>query len=306
MASALIAVEHFNMRNPTIFKELENMTNCPIKLDARVLDSRVVGHGAAQSFTEQGVIPCAIAGPFSDQPALELSTLATAHQFPLVAYRVFNDRLSSKKINPFSSQVFPDLHATTDALVSFLLFANRTNYISFLYPATDVGTQRREALTHKMDSNGMRWYAEPYQGDHEDLLEEMKQVLQKAKDKGYRTIVVSMDDPVIRHLVSLARAADELGMSDGDYFWIWMGTIEVFRDYPSEISVKKILEGSVWVISGEDYYLDPSDNPFLKTWSQQSNTNFADRVNSANPIPEGEPGYAVATPELFSSVIPDW
>ena len=309
MAAALLAVEHFNHRDASVFQELKGMKDCPVQLEPRFFDSRAVGHYAAQSFAKQGVIPCAIAGPFSDQPALELGALATAHQFPLVAYRAFNDRVSSQEVNPYSSQVFPDLEASSEALLSYLLFANRTNYISFVYPATDGGTQRREAFTYMLDQNEMRWVAEPYQVDadydFDSLYETMKAVLQKIKDRGYRTIVVSVDDPVYRQVGPLAVAAEELGMTNGDYFWIWLGTIDIFENRPDH-GMDKLLQGSVWVAAGENYFIDPANDPFYKTWLQQSTTGLVDRLNQANPIAIGEPGYVFAKPDFFSQVFPDW
>ena len=309
MAAALLAVEHFNNRDASIFKELDGMKDCPVKLEPHFFDSHAVGHYAAQSFAAQDSIPCAIAGPFSDQPALELSTLATAYQFPLVAYRAFNDRVSSNAINPYTSQVFPDLEAYSESLLSYLGSANRSNYISMLYPATDGGTQRREALAFLLDQNKTRWFAEPYQIGHDYafnvLYETMKNALGKIKEKGYRTIVVSLDDPVVRQVRPLSQAAEELGMLDGDYFWIWFGTIDLFENIPGNYLTNKMLRGSVWVAGGENYFLDPENDPFYNTWLQQP-AEFVDRVNQANPIPEGEPGYVFAETDYFSKVFPDW
>ena len=64
--------------------------------------------------------PCAMVGPFSDLPALELSAVANAAQFPHVALRSFNMRVGSETFSPYTSQIFPDLMASTNALVTFL------------------------------------------------------------------------------------------------------------------------------------------------------------------------------------------
>lgn len=312
MAAAMIAVEHFNNRDSTIFTQLANFTySCPIKLRPRFLDSQVVGHHAAETFTQQEMIPCAIAGPFSDQPALELSTLATAYQFPLVAYRAYNNRISEQAVNPFSSQVFPDLEASSEALLSFLFYTNRTNYINFIYPANDAGSQRREALTRLLDENEMQWFAEPYEVpldyNGKQLYLTMRSLLEKVKEKGYRTIVVSLDDPVYEQIVPLSIAAEELGMLGNDYFWIWLGSIDVFED-PSNLSVDsldRLLQGSAWIAAGEEYFALPFQDPFYNTWVQQDEA-FVERLEQVNPIEAGEPGYVPASADYFQNIFPDW
>ena len=323
MAAALMAVDFFNNRDPFVFQELEHYKDCPITLEAQFFDDRVIGHSAAQSFAQQGVIPCAIAGPFSDQPALELSTFAMAHQFPLVASRAFNNRISSQEVSPFSNQVFPDLETSSEALLSYLMHFNRTNFISFVYPATEVGSQRREAFTYLMDQNKMQWFAQPYQNpppasynnnsngsqqQQQQIYNTMKSMLQRVKDRGYRTIVLSMDDPFFPQFMPLSMAAEELHMTTNDYIFIWIGSFDVFQEEPPpfQASAVHLLRRSVWLVSGENYFVDPLNDPFLLRWRQQP-PSFVDRLNNiANPIPDGEPGYVFAGPDYFSKVSPDW
>lgn len=109
MAAALLAMEHFNTRNASVVQELTDFEECSIRFDmnqSKVFDTGSVTHQASQSLWEQDIIPCAMAGPFNDVPAIELSVMATAGKIPMVAHRAHNLRITSDHLGPFSSQVF--------------------------------------------------------------------------------------------------------------------------------------------------------------------------------------------------------
>ena len=322
MAGALLAMEHFNARNGSIVPELAELTDCPIFFDeanSKFFDTQAIGHYASQTFAQQQVVPCSIAGPFFDTPNSDLSTFAQAYSIPLVSHRAFNNRIFDASVAPYTSVVFPDLAASSDTLVEFLLYKGRSNYISIFYPSadsTDSGGQRREALTLALDQHNMRWFAQPYipQKNISELEQHMTDVLQNVRDRGYRTIVVALESTIHSHtkhtkqIVSLARAANKLGMLEGgNYFWIWMGDIpQVWTDdFDDAQLIIQLLHGSAWVAAGEGYFLQPEVEPFFQVWRQLPGTGFSARLNDVNPIPEGEPGYVRASDEIFAAVDPE-
>jgi len=102
LAAALLAMDHFNDRNATIVAELADFKDCNVRFDlssktnigassTKAFDTGTVGHMASRQMLAEGQTPpCAIAGPFNDVPALELSTLAQAAGLPQVAHRAHN------------------------------------------------------------------------------------------------------------------------------------------------------------------------------------------------------------------------
>lgn len=91
----MLAIDHFNTRNATmVVPELAQLQDCSVQLNlGAVFDTGTVGHMASRSFQKKATTPCAMAGPFNDGPALELSALATASEIPIVVHRAVSDRL---------------------------------------------------------------------------------------------------------------------------------------------------------------------------------------------------------------------
>src|SRR3569623_2639617 len=108
MAAALLAMEHFNQRNTSVVPQLQDFVDCNFQIDlnnSKVFDSGTVTHIASRSLFQEGPVPCAIAGPFHDVPALDLSVMAQVAEFPIVVHRSFNLRTILNSSSPFSSQV---------------------------------------------------------------------------------------------------------------------------------------------------------------------------------------------------------
>ena len=85
MASALIAVDHFNERNPAVVSELSSL-DCNISIgNISVLDTGTNNHLAIEDLVSLQR-PHAIVGPYNEIPALELSVFATSLKIPIVAH----------------------------------------------------------------------------------------------------------------------------------------------------------------------------------------------------------------------------
>lgn len=166
IAAALLAIDHFNARNSTVVPELADaLEGCNVRFDTnqtRMFDTGSITHQASQSLWEQDIVPCAIAGPFSDVPAIDLSVMALSAKIPLVAHRAYNLRITSDYQSPFSSQVFPGTISSARKTVEFLLHKGRTDFIGVLYSLTETGTQVQQALAIELDHSQVEWISAGY------------------------------------------------------------------------------------------------------------------------------------------------
>lgn len=316
MAAALLAMEHFNARNSSVIPEMSQFENCPIRFDidnSKFFDTGTVGHNASRLYRREGTVPCAVAGPFNDMPCLDLSTLAQADGVPVVVHRAYNVRVDSDFFSPFTSQVFPDMAEASEMLWRFLLQKGRTNFISLLYALTDIGIQRHESLTFLLDEEGVTWDSRPYESSVQQVEEggarKISTALQQVKNKGFRTIVVAMENPFLDMPV-LASAAEQLGMNNGEYFWLWFGLFEPVHLFSNDTNITKLIAGSAWMLPQERYFnellsIDADPDPFYAAWTSLG-PEFVNQTNAANPIPEGEPGYVYAEPDFFQTFKPEW
>jgi len=169
MSAALLAIEHFNSRNSSVVPEIADFEECNVRFDinqSRVIDTGSVTHQASETMWEQDIVPCAMAGPFNDLPAIDLSVIALSAKIPLVAHRAHNLRITSDYLSPFSSQVFPGTLSSAHKVVEFLYHKGRTDFIGVLYSLTETGLQRQEALAIELDDSHTEWMSAGYSLDH--------------------------------------------------------------------------------------------------------------------------------------------
>jgi len=281
MAAALMAMEHFNARNTSVVEELPDLVQgCNVQFDmdaSKAFDTGTVGHMASHLLVEEGRIPCAIAGPFNDLPALDLSSMAQAARFPLVAHRAYDARVNSDIFHPYTSLVYPGMIESSTVMVDYLIHKGRTDFVSLLYTVAEVNVQRRETLALALDAAGMTWASYSFffdngvpQPQNEDYdqgwspLEALKQV----KDRGYRTIVVFLEDS-FREFPVLADAAEELGMNNGDYFWSWFGVFEPALIYSDNANITKLITRIPLLLPLAD---TPSYVRFTAAWQRSKRT----------------------------------
>lgn len=310
MAAALMAMEHFNQRNASVVPELADLGDCSFQFDinaSRMFDSGSA-HLASQSLYEAGSIPCAMAGPYHDVPALDLSVLAQVTKVPLVIQRAFNMRSTLEMFSPFSSQVYPNNEVVAERLIDFLHTKGRTNYISILYPYTDGGLQWKDTLNFFFQAFGMESFSQViYNSNPEQVRHQQQAVattvtnnLATLKKRGFRTIVVPLENP-LENLPQIADVAEALGMNNGDYFWVWLGDFSATHLNSDNSNITKLVYGSAWLFAIESMYLLGAADPFCMALANQG-SDFVERVNAVNPIAPGNPGYYYAQPDFFTKI----
>lgn len=223
----------------------------------------------------------------------------------MVAARAFNERVVSQTFAPFTCQVYPDKYSSAQLLAEYLTFSNRSNYVSILYPSTDSGIQSREIVGIALDQLGFEWFSASYLIDQPSrtATDHILAALQTVQDRGFRTIVVTMENPELE-LPSIAEAADTLGMNNGDYVWVWFGPFFVQLLYSNDPVVYKLLFGSTWLAAADPFVfaeLFNKTDSFSSAITSQS-SNFVNQVNAMNPIQKGEPGYVFANPAYFTDI----
>lgn len=311
MASALMAVDHFNSRNDSVVPELAMFRDCPIQFDtmkSAIFDTQSYTHLAVETLFAQPELPCAVAGPYNDIPALELSTLAAAaRKFPVTAHRAFNQRVTTEYAAPYTTQLYPDMITSAEVLTSGLLGLNRTDYVAIVYSVTDTGSQRRQILSLTMDKNLIEnrayGYYSPFIDPTLTKVQGVRKALQEAKDSGFRTIVMCMERATLE-LPEIADAANDLGMSNGDYLWVWFGDFDPIYWNSDDKDIQKFLAGSVWPLPWEGHLTDENDK-FLLAYQSQD-VLAVDRLNAANPIAPGAAGYRFAEADFFEKFKPKY
>ena len=339
LAAAVLAAEHFNSRNASVVPELADlMINCSsdeVRIDIEnsfAFDSGMVGHAAARQFLQQsmelGKPPCAIAGPMSDGPATELSTLALGLEIPLVVVQSHNERVVLDSISPYTSMVFPDTMDLSMRAAQLLQLRQRTDFVSFVYTVSDTNIVRREIWTMALSNANMTYEsygvlferAQPFGDDGIGAKDTAQSqyavnaglaynVLRSVKERGFRTILLCMDDPTTE-FPPFADAADELNMNNGDYFWLWLGVMDPVHLSSPDERYHKLLQGSAELLPLEQFWLsrafDEFVDPFDLAWNQSTSATTVDRLNAINPMVPGDVGYEYAKPDFFQTHAPDW
>jgi hypothetical protein len=123
--------------------------------------------------------------------------------------------------------------------------------------------------------------------------------VKKIKESGFRTIVVAMEF-ALAELQPLADAAEELGMNNGDYFWVWFDNFELSEELLKNSNVTKLINGSAWLLPLSPALLDPEgkSDPFARAWRTQGKE-AVNRLNAFNPIKPGETGFFFANDDWF-------
>lgn len=266
LASALMAIDHFNARNPAIVPELEDLEDCPIRMDydsLRVLDTGTMEQNAMRElmggfWRGDGLLPHAIVGPYNEIPALELSVVASTLQIPMVTHRGLDHNLLLPDKHPFVTQVNPDLYADVAFLGDYLQHTGRTDYIAVLYASNADGAIRRlevfrgiaQALNMKnVQSFGYHSRSTPMGGDddtHTPPAPSVESAMRKVKQSGFRTIVW-LTPYFSADLLPVGDAAHKNGLDRGDHFWVVEVAMEIDRplEHTEGMEEKKNGSGSV-------------------------------------------------------------
>jgi hypothetical protein len=326
MAAALMAMEHFNSRNASVVSEISGLGDCPIQFDkenSAIVNTDTFTHLGVQTLATQlssGLPPpCAVVGPFNDIPGVDLSAMAAAFKFPVTMHRGFNPRLITDLTSPYTTQLYPDIVTNMIVVVTVLYLKRRTDYIAFVYPLTETGTLWRETVSVLLGGEMIESRAFSYNSFFSPAtsdLHSMRKPMEAVKATGYRTIVVVPELPSME-IPAMAQVATEVGLTNGDYLWIFTGDFDPALVHSGDAAVQELLRGSLFItpISGHDLSVE---DPFYRAWRSQGPSQVKS-LNAANPVQDDvvqrnstgkgfvkgvTPGYMLAEDDFFQQTSP--
>jgi Receptor family ligand binding region len=304
LAAALMAMDHFNERNPIVVPELAQLRDCSYTMDydqLQVFDTQTDQTNAMASLLQQpsslfqSQLPHAILGPFNEIPSRELAVIASGFHIPLITHRGIDHNLLHQQ--SFVSQVNPDLYSNMQVLGQYLLHWNRTNFIAVLYASNvDSAVQRVEtfrgvAYTLNMTHVQTFGYASPGEITPGAPDRTPRHALQQLKASGYRTIIwISRNFHVDG--AEISAAAHEFELDVGNHLWIMAAGIELSLEPDAEEIVNSLpttqfIWGSVYLEPVDPVLYDEvvnETNSFLTAWQSQ-NASFVKRLAALNPFP---------------------
>lgn len=310
MAAALLAIDHFNGRNPVVVPQLAGplAQECSVTLPEPVFSNTnaVVENTASFLVDVSKGEYCGMVGPFNNKPTLAAANFALGLEIPMISHGAYDIQVSGRKGFPLTGRTCSSIHSLTEVLLSFMRSHGRTDYLSTIAPIDEGGHQYRTAVDQKAKQAGFTGHITfSTRSPFEDTFtpnDGIGYAIQKTKEAGYRNIFF-----VMRHVETLsifAKYAEQFGMLNGEYFWMTSGEIDfeqVSELASKDANVSKLVRGltSFRWLDGFDY--DHDNDRMLQAWRNQNET-FVDRLNRLHPVQNNRaPGYFQAEADYFQT-----
>lgn len=166
MASAELALTHFNARDTSIVPELGELGSCDIQLETEktpggesyYLDSAYSRSATVKSFLDmtyaaiEGAEPrsgfCGAIGPVEPRASEGFSVLSESQRIPQVAYSTIDRRLSRKDDFPLFARVIPAAADFGKAVAEYLVRGDvlTREFLGIIYDQSDYGEQFEDPL----------------------------------------------------------------------------------------------------------------------------------------------------------------
>lgn len=331
MASGLMAMEHFNSRNPEVVAELadEEFQNCDVYFslpgdddsnknsstvpsifaddgdnhdDATrsILDYLYSLHDHQKQVNPQQQDLCAVVGTLTSPPAQAAAALAAASDVPFVTHSAETAKIGRFPVHTMSARVTVDEYARGEALVDYLVSHRKRDFVYVIYnfPTEKVvRVMEKGAKTHNMTMRSIP-VSPPWTDDNKKP-NSLYAAVKAIKESGFRTIVVAVSHLFVwegyGHSL-FAEARRQNVTADNGYVWMTYDTtdIEGLASVPTVPGSDrdKVLRG-LGTVRVLDGFQYKEDDKFLASLKTQD-SGFVQRVNDMNPIQKGEPGYFYA------------
>lgn len=280
--------------------------DCTLWLDTvQAVDTGTNTHQALETVAQKlPVTPDAIAGPYSEFPALELSVaLGTGFQTPIVSHRAQSYNLLLPNQHPYFSQLGADVETEMKFVATFLeTIVQRTDYIAILHSATPSIVQKVQILQRILRDRRRRRrltsttsvftqvrtfsynpkYLNLDSTSDNNSDESLQSTLQDIQETGFRTIVW-LPSFMIQEAIELGPIVTQAGL-DINRFWATVEGLDhrnglEYADFSQNALTTykaQFLNGSVYLYPFDGYSLHPTID--FRDFLFQQDSSFFQRV----------------------------
>jgi len=267
-AAALLAIDHWNSRNPIVIPELADLDDdCSVYFpDPKYADSRADGERSVKALWEafnDDNYPCAVLGPLQEKATFNMQSALAALDIPMMVHFVENDLASAEEaISPGTITMSLSAQGRATAMASYLKardYLNIASWRSNRYQDMMLAEMIQQ-MGEELFGINIAVFEEkkPPPGEDEDafLLENLK----KLKENGVTTIyLTSIREP--HRLPQFAIYLEQLDMLAYDYFYILPPSVvppsfgnttkneaikELYGEVVPNSPLDKLLSGTCW------------------------------------------------------------
>lgn len=324
-AAALIAMDHFNQKDPTVVPQLLDIANnCTVNLttlevadtawdpDQAVYETIVeasTNPAQAKAFGEE--LPCVFLGPATEETSRAVATTTSALKIPQMVFNVAAGDLLSVDAAPSTVGVSLNLPGQARGIVEYLQRPGlERDYLAIISWSS---TETMD-LSRAIEGAGRALKAEGRElkvitvtvSKAADLPEEevFRRTVQQVQRTGINTIFLNIRDTA--KVVRFSEILDEYGMLKNDVvYMLHAGSFPV--DYLNRVAgtqeanspLDRLLTGAL-IFDVLDGFRYKKDDRFLQAW-RSVDQQFIDRLNAL--IPE-DSGIASVSLDYFQNRLP--
>ena len=203
MAATLMAIDHFNTRNPTIVADLasEDMLNCNIQIPTKpgwtILDDgdfTTNSVAALLEADETGEV-CAVIGPYRNKAALGAAHVTGAMDVPLISYGAADTaKLGRLHLYPLTIKMTSDEYDRADAVMDYLKNYLGRDYVTLLH-TTDLVDHAVKVLDHAAKTHEVEFKTEaitPSKFKKTEGAFSIPNAMKNIQESGHRTVIVAL------------------------------------------------------------------------------------------------------------------
>ncbi|KAL7549758.1 hypothetical protein ACHAWF_013033 [Thalassiosira exigua] len=319
MAAALMAIDHFNAKDPSVVSELASSELASCDVEIPVIPGWTIADGG--DFTTTAVAAlldaaeerpiCGVVGPYRNKAMLGAAHVTGAMEAPLISYGAADSaKIGRVHLYPLTSKITADEYDRAEAVMDYIKNYRGRDYVTLLH-TTDLVDGPLKVMDHAAKKYGVHLNTEaikpPFSKTEGPF--SVPNAMQRIKDSGYRTVIVALyTSSYWKHIEKYADAYGLIG-ADAGYFWMSYDTTELSKLTAKTDSAarQRLLNGAGTVRVLDGFAFKGEEDNFLRSW-RANNSTFVRRLNEINPIQDtGEadpPGYYRADDDYFQTHFP--
>mmetsp|Transcript_23685 Transcript_23685/g.37812 ORF Transcript_23685/g.37812 Transcript_23685/m.37812 type:complete len:1810 (+) Transcript_23685:446-5875(+) len=260
LATALLAAEHFNQRDPTFVPELESLHACPKKITVSLYDSGGDGSTAVRAMDkiiEDGTD--LMVGPFSDDESVATAMFGGVHGLPQISFGATSLELNNRELYPYFMRTIVTALSGANALCA-LWKSEGYRFVTIFYIDDHFGRSVQHAIRRTCGAN-KTFVSFPHEED-----EQSGKTVHSFFENNPRPNVyccVFQDD---KDGISLNVLKQLIQHSSKDKQWFFFDKV-LLHSLPEEEQAK--LSGSFLIQSMGGVLENPSYQKFAQAWEDE-------------------------------------